>query len=123
MRTGKESWEHVATELGSKSFIVRMMNGWDKLPEEVVQMGSERQSKGKLENGWLAVFGEDTVLIEGLGRWSRGRHHINFSPNGVTDMSVGVTYNILTFTPETLGDSTVLSSKHRLIYEAVGLRT
>lgn len=40
------------------------MNGWNTLQEELVEVGSVRQFKGRLDSAWLAVCGEDSVKCE-----------------------------------------------------------
>lgn len=44
----------------SKSFVILVMNGWDRLPE-VVDGVSVREFKGRLNNVWLAIFRENSV--------------------------------------------------------------
>lgn len=38
-----------------------MVNGWNRTPEEVVEMGSVCEFKERLDNVWLTVFGEGSV--------------------------------------------------------------
>lgn len=53
--------EHVITGLRGISLAVLVVNCWNKLPGEVVEVESVREFKEGLENAWLAVFGEDRV--------------------------------------------------------------
>lgn len=50
--------ERVTKAVGSNSFVIRMMNGWNKLPKEVVDMKSAHEFKEALEKAWLSVFVE-----------------------------------------------------------------
>lgn len=73
--------DYVTIGLRSKSYAIRVVNDWIKLPEEKVELGSLGDFKGRLDNVWLAVLGNDSVLILGLRRWSTGKHIIGcFSP-------------------------------------------
>lgn len=40
---------------------MRVLNGWNKLPKEVIEVGTVREFKGGLDNAWLSVFVEDSV--------------------------------------------------------------
>lgn len=51
-------YERKAAELRSKSFFKPVVNGWKKLPEKVVEVGSVDKFKGRLDIARLYVFGE-----------------------------------------------------------------
>lgn len=53
--------EHVSKGLRSKSFATGVTNGLNKLPEDVVEVGSVCELGRMLDNAWLSVFGEDSV--------------------------------------------------------------
>lgn len=56
---------HVNTGFSSKPFATLAVNGWSKLPEKVVEVGPERDFKGRLDNVCLAAFLEDKVFMWG----------------------------------------------------------
>lgn len=91
--------------------------------EEVVEAGSLPEINEGPYNVWLRVFGEDTVWIVELRRWSRRENLIIVSPFDLVEMKVGVNYKIHTFTLETKEVSTSLSPKHRLIQGVLGAET
>lgn len=58
--------------LRGESFAIRVVNGWNKLPQEVVEARSVYEFKKRPDDVRLSVFKEDTMLIVGLRRWPRG---------------------------------------------------
>lgn len=72
--------EDVTTGLGRKLVAIRVVNERNELLEEVVEVGPVRDFKGRLDNMWLFVFGEDSMQILGLRGWLREKHPINYSP-------------------------------------------
>lgn len=51
----------VPTGLRSKLFAIRVVSAWNKPPEEVGDVGSVREFKGRLDNVWLSVFGAESA--------------------------------------------------------------
>lgn len=51
----------MAAGLRAKSFDIRVVNGWDELPEGLAEVGSKHEFKGRLDSAWLSVFGEGGV--------------------------------------------------------------
>lgn len=49
--------------MSDKSFAVREMNGWNKLPEEVAEIEAAHESKGKQDNVRPQVFADDNGRI------------------------------------------------------------
>lgn len=49
-KTGTVVRGRVSTELEGKDFALRVANGWDKLPEEVIQVGPVGESTGLLDS-------------------------------------------------------------------------
>lgn len=47
--------------LRRKSFAKRVVNDWNKLPQEVSEVGPVREFKGTLDKAWLAELGDDRV--------------------------------------------------------------
>lgn len=64
-------WVHVTTSMRSNSFVTRMVNGWNKLTEEVVEFGSLREFIKRQNNVWPVVFGGDSMWIVRRRGWSR----------------------------------------------------
>lgn len=62
-----------------------MVNSSNKLPEEVVKVGSVHEFKGRLDRASPFVFGEDRVRIVKLKRLSKGKHLVNCFQFGGTE--------------------------------------
>lgn len=45
----------------SEMFAIPIMNGLKRISEEVVEVGSVREFKGRLNIEWLEEFGSDSV--------------------------------------------------------------
>lgn len=58
--TEKGVCANTTTRVKSKLFAIQVVNDWKKLFDEVVEVWSVRKFKGRLDNAWAAVFGEDS---------------------------------------------------------------
>lgn len=60
--------ERVATWLIGEFFAIPVLNGWNKLQEEVFKVDSVHKFEGSSDNAWLSAFGEDSVRVVGVER-------------------------------------------------------
>lgn len=51
----------VTIALRGRLFVILVMSGWMKLPEEVVEVGSACGFQERPDSAWLSVFGDGSM--------------------------------------------------------------
>lgn len=60
---------------------MRVVSDWSELQEKAVEMGSVLEFKGRLDDFWLSVLGEDSLRVVGLMRVAEGNAcHLFYPP-------------------------------------------